>query len=35
VTGIDPQLYLPAITLPAGNAPAVLKIRLRVLQEPL
>jgi hypothetical protein len=31
VTGIDPQLYLPAITLPAGNVPAVLKIRLRVL----
>jgi Methyltransferase domain len=30
VTGIDPQLYLPAVTLPAGNVPAVLEIRLRV-----
>jgi hypothetical protein len=30
VTGIDPQLYLPAVTLAAGNVPAVLKIRLRV-----
>jgi hypothetical protein len=35
VTGIDPQLYLPAVILPAGDVPAVLKIRLRVLQEPL
>jgi hypothetical protein len=35
VTGIDPQLYLPAVILPAGNVPAVLKIRLRVLQETL
>jgi len=30
VTGIDPQLYLPAVILPAGNVPAVLEIRLRV-----
>jgi hypothetical protein len=30
VTGIDPQLYLPAVTLPAGNLPAVLEIRLQV-----
>lgn len=31
VTGIDPQLYLPAIELPADEAPIVLQIRLRVL----
>jgi hypothetical protein len=30
VTGIDPQLYLPAIELP-GNEPFVLEMRLRVL----
>ena len=35
VTGIDPQLYLPAVILPPGNVPAVLEIRLRVLPEPL
>jgi hypothetical protein len=35
VTGIDPQLYLPAITLPAGDAPSVLEMRLRVLKQPL
>jgi Methyltransferase domain len=30
VTGIDPQLYLPPVTLPDGNFPPVLEIRLRV-----
>jgi len=34
VTGIDPQLYLPALDLPAGDAPFVVKMRLRVLQQP-
>jgi len=31
VTGIDPQLYLPAVQLPADEAPAFLEIRLRVI----
>lgn len=31
VTGIDPQLYLPAVQLPANQAATVLEIRLRVL----
>lgn len=31
VTGIDPQLYLPAISLPADEAPLILQLRLRVL----
>jgi hypothetical protein len=31
VTGIDPQLYLPAIDLPAGDEPLMLEMRLRVL----
>jgi hypothetical protein len=31
VTGIDPQLYLPAIGLPAGDEPLMLEMRLRVL----
>jgi hypothetical protein len=31
VTGIDPQLYLPAVQLPENQAAAVLEIRLRVL----
>ena len=31
VTGIDPQLYLPVIDVPAGDAPLVLHLRLRVL----
>jgi hypothetical protein len=35
VTGIDPQLYLPAIDLPADEAPAVLQIRLRVISPAL
>jgi hypothetical protein len=35
VTGIDPQLYLPAIGFPAGGASFVLEMRLRVLQPPL
>lgn len=35
VTGIDPQLYLPAINLPAGEAPFLLEMRLRVLPQPL
>jgi hypothetical protein len=35
VTGIDPQLYLPAVNLPTGGGAVVLQMRLRVLQEPL
>ena len=31
VTGIDPQLYLPVIDLPAGDEPVILEMRLRVL----
>jgi hypothetical protein len=31
ITGIDPQLYLPAIQLSPGTAPASLQMRLRVL----
>jgi hypothetical protein len=31
ITGIDPQLYLPAIPLQPSNAPLLLKIRLRVI----
>jgi hypothetical protein len=31
VTGIDPQLYLPAIDLPAGDEPLAVDLRLRVL----
>ncbi len=31
VTGIDPQLYLPAVDLPAGDEPVLLEMRLRVL----
>jgi len=31
ITGIDPQLYLPAIPLQPSNAPMLLKIRLRVI----
>lgn len=31
VTGIDPQLYLPVIDVPAGGAPLVVHLRLRVL----
>jgi hypothetical protein len=31
VTGIDPQLYLPAVDLPAGDDPLTLEMRLRVL----
>lgn len=31
VTGVDPQLYLPAIDLPPGNKPLLLELRLRVL----
>jgi Methyltransferase domain len=31
VTGIDPQLYLPAISLRADEGPLILQIRLRVL----
>jgi hypothetical protein len=34
VTGIDPQLYLPAVHLPAGDGPTVLEMRLRVHQQP-
>lgn len=32
VTGIDPQLYLPAIDLPGDAEPLVLEMRLRVLR---
>ena len=35
VTGIDPQLYLPAVDSPSGDAPFVLAMRLRVLQQSL
>jgi methyltransferase family protein len=35
VTGIDPQLYLPVVSLPPGEASSVLEMRLRVLQQPL
>jgi hypothetical protein len=31
VTGIDPQLYLPAIKLPASDTPLVVQLRLRIL----
>ena len=31
VTGIDPQLYLPAVDLPKGNEPLLLEMRLRVV----
>jgi hypothetical protein len=30
VTGIDPQLYLPAVELPPGDAPLAVHLRLRV-----
>lgn len=30
VTGIDPQLYLPAVTIPANPEPLVFRMRLRV-----
>jgi Methyltransferase domain len=33
VTGIDPQLYLPAVGLPVDGAPSVLEMRLHVLQK--
>ena len=32
VTGIDPQLYLPAVVIPASAEPLIVKLRLRVLQ---
>jgi hypothetical protein len=35
VTGIDPQLHLPAVTLPVDEAPSMLEMRLQVLQQPL
>jgi hypothetical protein len=35
VTGIDPQLYLPPIQLPVGEAPAVLQLRMRVISPAL
>jgi hypothetical protein len=31
ITGIDPQLYLPAVNLPPGDAPLVVQLRLRVI----
>jgi hypothetical protein len=33
VTGVDPQLYLPAVDLPSGNGPMLLEMRLRVLSS--
>jgi hypothetical protein len=33
VTGVDPQLYLPAVELPPGNEPLLLQMRLRVLSS--
>lgn len=33
VTGVDPQLYLPAIDLPPGDGPLLLEMRLRVLSS--
>jgi hypothetical protein len=33
VTGVDPQLYLPAIDLPPGHEPLFLEMRLRVLSS--
>jgi Methyltransferase domain len=33
VTGIDPQLYLPAVELPPGDEPLRLEMRLRVLSS--
>ena len=30
ITGVDPQLYLPVVTLPSGNEPLVLQMRLYV-----
>jgi hypothetical protein len=35
VTGIDPQLYLPAVDLPASAEPLLLQIRLQVSTTPL
>jgi hypothetical protein len=34
VTGIDPQLYLPAVALPPSDAPLVLELRLQVSALP-
>jgi hypothetical protein len=34
ITGIDPQLYLPAVTLPPGDEPLVLDLRLQVSALP-
>jgi hypothetical protein len=31
VTGIDPQLYLPAVDLSEGNEALILEMRLRIL----
>lgn len=33
ITGIDPQLYLPTLTLPTSEGPLILQMRLRVLTE--
>jgi hypothetical protein len=33
ITGIDPQLYLPAVDLPSDQVPPVLRMRLQVLTE--
>ncbi len=35
VTGIDPQMYLPAVGVPVDESPSVLEMRLRVLRQPL
>ena len=34
ITGIDPQLYLPSIALPAGETPLTLHMRLQVRPSP-
>lgn len=33
ITGIDPQLWLPVVALPAGEEPLVLRMRLRVFAD--
>ena len=35
VTGVDPQLYLPAVNLPAGHEPLLVEMRLRIVTTSL
>jgi hypothetical protein len=35
VTGVDPQLYLPPVDLPAGEEPLLLEMRLRIVTTSL